>query len=56
VDEIYTFVGNLIIGGKTAPTFADGEGFVESDIVKLELMTAERMEEGALLKWKVSHD
>ncbi|AFV24271.1 5-amino-6-(5-phosphoribosylamino)uracil reductase [Methanolobus psychrophilus R15] len=56
VDEIYTFVGNLIIGGKTAPTFADGEGFVESDIVKLELMTAERMEDGVLLKWKVSHD
>ncbi|HWR26024.1 MAG TPA: 2,5-diamino-6-(ribosylamino)-4(3H)-pyrimidinone 5'-phosphate reductase, partial [Methanosarcina sp.] len=29
VDEIYTFVGNLIIGGTTAPTFTDGEGFSE---------------------------
>src|SRR5512133_1603632 len=29
VDEIYTFVGNLIIGGATAPTFTDGEGFSE---------------------------
>jgi 2,5-diamino-6-(ribosylamino)-4(3H)-pyrimidinone 5'-phosphate reductase len=53
VDEIYTFVGNLIIGGKTAPTFTDGEGFTEKDIQKLELIDAEKMEEGILLKWKV---
>jgi 2,5-diamino-6-(ribosylamino)-4(3H)-pyrimidinone 5'-phosphate reductase len=53
VDEIYTFVGNLIIGGKTAPTFTDGEGFTEESIHKLELIDAEKMEEGVLLKWKV---
>ncbi|SDF49431.1 2,5-diamino-6-(5-phosphoribosylamino)pyrimidin-4(3H)-one reductase [Methanolobus vulcani] len=53
VDEFYTFVGNLIIGGKTAPTFTDGEGFTEKDIQKLELIDAEKMEEGVLLKWKV---
>ncbi|WMW24082.1 2,5-diamino-6-(ribosylamino)-4(3H)-pyrimidinone 5'-phosphate reductase [Methanolobus sediminis] len=53
VDEIYTFVGNLIIGGKTAPTFTDGDGFTEKDIQKLELIDAEKMEEGILLKWKV---
>jgi 2,5-diamino-6-(ribosylamino)-4(3H)-pyrimidinone 5'-phosphate reductase len=28
VDEIYTFIGNIIIGGRDAPTFADGEGFI----------------------------
>ena len=27
VDEIYTFLGNIILGGKTAPTLVDGEGF-----------------------------
>ena len=53
VDEIYTFVGNLIIGGKTAPTFTDGEGFTEKEIQKLELINAEKMEEGVLLRWKV---
>jgi 2,5-diamino-6-(ribosylamino)-4(3H)-pyrimidinone 5'-phosphate reductase len=53
VDETYTFVGNLIIGGKTAPTFADGNGFLEKDILKLELIDAARMEEGVLLRWKV---
>ncbi|AKB17434.1 MULTISPECIES: 2,5-diamino-6-(ribosylamino)-4(3H)-pyrimidinone 5'-phosphate reductase [unclassified Methanosarcina] len=53
VDEIYTFVGNLIIGGKTAPTFMDGEGFKETELYGLELVSAERIEDGILLKWKV---
>ncbi|HOW13420.1 2,5-diamino-6-(ribosylamino)-4(3H)-pyrimidinone 5'-phosphate reductase [Methanosarcina sp.] len=53
VDEIYTFIGNLIIGGKTAPTFTDGEGFTEAEFSGLELLSAEKIEEGILLKWKV---
>ena len=53
VDEIYTFVGNLIIGGSTAPTFTDGEGFSEAELLELELISAEKIEEGVLLKWKV---
>ncbi|HII79634.1 MAG TPA: 2,5-diamino-6-(ribosylamino)-4(3H)-pyrimidinone 5'-phosphate reductase [Methanosarcina sp.] len=53
VDEVYTFVGNLIIGGKTAPTFADGEGFTEAELLGLELLSAEKIEDGILLKWKV---
>ncbi|WP_406660046.1 2,5-diamino-6-(ribosylamino)-4(3H)-pyrimidinone 5'-phosphate reductase [Methanolobus sp. ZRKC3] len=52
VDEIYTFVGNLIIGGNTAPTLVDGEGFTEKEIHKLKLIDAETMEEGVLLRWK----
>jgi 2,5-diamino-6-(ribosylamino)-4(3H)-pyrimidinone 5'-phosphate reductase len=53
VDEIYTFVGNLIIGGATSPTFTDGEGFAESEILELELLSAEKIEDGVLLKWEV---
>nr|5XV0_A Chain A, Conserved protein [Methanosarcina mazei Go1]5XV0_B Chain B, Conserved protein [Methanosarcina mazei Go1]5XV0_C Chain C, Conserved protein [Methanosarcina mazei Go1]5XV0_D Chain D, Conserved protein [Methanosarcina mazei Go1]5XV0_E Chain E, Conserved protein [Methanosarcina mazei Go1]5XV0_F Chain F, Conserved protein [Methanosarcina mazei Go1] len=53
VDEVYTFVGNLIIGGKTAPTFTDGEGFTENELLGLELSSAEKIEDGILLKWKV---
>lgn len=53
VDEVYTFVGNLIIGGKTAPTFADGKGFTEAELLGLELLSAEKIEDGILLKWKV---
>ncbi len=53
VDEVYTFVGNLIIGGKTAPTFTDGEGFSEAEIPELELLSTEKIEKGILLSWKV---
>lgn len=53
VDEIYTFVGNLIIGGVSAPTLTDGEGFSESELLELELISLEKIEEGVLLKWKV---
>jgi 2,5-diamino-6-(ribosylamino)-4(3H)-pyrimidinone 5'-phosphate reductase len=53
VDEIYTFIGNLIIGGATAPTFTDGEGFSEAELLELELLSVEKIEDGILLKWKV---
>jgi 2,5-diamino-6-(ribosylamino)-4(3H)-pyrimidinone 5'-phosphate reductase len=53
VDEIYTFVGNIIIGGKTAPTLVDGEGCA-CDFCRLALITCDRLEDGVLLKWKVN--
>lgn len=53
VDEIYTFVGNLIIGGKGAPTLVDGEGFKEDLTLSLDLISAEKIEAGVLLKWRV---
>lgn len=52
VDEIYTFIGNMIIGGRSAPTLVDGEGFV-SDFCKLSLISCEILEEGVIMKWKV---
>lgn len=53
VDEIYTFIGNMILGGKSAPTLVDGEGFV-SDFCKLSIVSCEILEEGVLIKWKVN--
>ena len=54
VDEIYTFVGNIIIGGKDAPTLADGPGFTsENEFSRLVLLEAHRMEAGILLHWTV---
>ncbi|HUV80661.1 MAG TPA: 2,5-diamino-6-(ribosylamino)-4(3H)-pyrimidinone 5'-phosphate reductase, partial [Candidatus Bathyarchaeia archaeon] len=50
----YTYVGNMIVGGETAPTLVDGEGFVkDEEMVKLELLDVEKMDEGVLLKWSV---
>jgi len=54
VDMIYTYMGNMIVGGKTAPTLVDGEGFVkDAEMVKLELLGVEKLDEGVLLKWSV---
>jgi 2,5-diamino-6-(ribosylamino)-4(3H)-pyrimidinone 5'-phosphate reductase len=55
VDEIYTFIGNIIIGGRDAPTLADGTGFIhESDFSRLTLLESHRMESGILLHWTVN--
>jgi 2,5-diamino-6-(ribosylamino)-4(3H)-pyrimidinone 5'-phosphate reductase len=52
VNEIYTFIGNIIIGGKDSPTFADGEGFIlESAFPRLTLQEVRRIEQGILLHW-----
>ena len=54
VDEIYTCVGNMILGGENAPTLVDGAGFGKEDaMVRLELLSAEKMDEGVLLRWSV---
>ena len=54
VDEIYSYVGNIVIGGKSAPTLADGEGFLhESAFRRLTLIEARKMESGVLLHWLV---
>ena len=56
VDEIYTFIGNIIIGGKDAPTLADGEGFIrEAEFCRLTLLEARKIEDGVLLHWSVEH-
>ncbi|HUT38549.1 MAG TPA: 2,5-diamino-6-(ribosylamino)-4(3H)-pyrimidinone 5'-phosphate reductase [Methanoregula sp.] len=56
VNEIYTYIGNIIIGGKAAPTIADGEGFIkESAFIRLTLLEADRIDNGILLHWKVEN-
>ncbi len=54
VDEIYSFVGNLIIGGSSSPTLVDGPGFEENEIMGLEFVSCERMDDGVVLKWSVN--
>jgi 2,5-diamino-6-(ribosylamino)-4(3H)-pyrimidinone 5'-phosphate reductase len=54
VDEISTFVGNILIGGKDAPTFMDGEGIAErAEAIELELKKIEPVDEGIVLTWHV---
>jgi 2,5-diamino-6-(ribosylamino)-4(3H)-pyrimidinone 5'-phosphate reductase len=54
IDELHTFIGNMIIGGKNAPTLADGDGFVfENEFIRLTLHTVSQMEDGVLVSWYV---
>ncbi|WP_214020424.1 2,5-diamino-6-(ribosylamino)-4(3H)-pyrimidinone 5'-phosphate reductase [Methanoculleus sp.] len=56
VDELQTFVGNIVIGGKDAPTPADGAGFLrEEDFARLALIEAERIDDGLLIRWRVEN-
>jgi 2,5-diamino-6-(ribosylamino)-4(3H)-pyrimidinone 5'-phosphate reductase len=52
VDELTTFVGGMVVGGRDAPTLADGEGFVD-DFPALDLQAAEPLDDGVLLVWNV---
>ena len=54
VDRLTCFIGNRVIGGASAPTPADGEGFIrEQDFIPLSLEGIERMDDGVLLTWTV---
>ncbi|HMA05041.1 MAG TPA: 2,5-diamino-6-(ribosylamino)-4(3H)-pyrimidinone 5'-phosphate reductase [Methanomicrobiales archaeon] len=56
VDEFLTYVGNLVIGGKDAPTPADGPGFPnDNEFVRLSLMDVSELDEGVLLRWRVKN-
>lgn len=53
-DEMYIFIGSLVIGGDSSPTAAGGEG-AESleDTVELRLRNAEIVGDGVLLEYEV---
>lgn len=54
VDELYVFIGNIIIGGKNSPTFTDGEGAKSyKEIISLDLKEIKKSDKGILLKYKV---
>ena len=54
VHEIYTYIGNILIGGKDAPTFNDGVGYTQESLFpRLSLLEVRRIEDGILLHWKV---
>lgn len=52
VDELRVFVGSKVIGGREAPTLADGEGFI-TEFPELELDNIARIDDGVLLRYAV---
>lgn len=54
VDELTVFVGSILVGGRDAPTLADGEGFVDPDAFpQLALTGTELIDDGVLLSYDV---
>ncbi|MFB6269736.1 MAG: 2,5-diamino-6-(ribosylamino)-4(3H)-pyrimidinone 5'-phosphate reductase [Halobacterium sp.] len=50
VDALSVYVAPKIIGGRDAPTLADGDGFVD-DFPELDLSAVERIDDGVLLRY-----
>jgi len=56
VDEISVFIGSMIIGGG-APTLVGGEGAKDRDeVIRLKLLSCERLGYGILARYGVEHD
>ena len=52
VDELTVYVGSLVVGGRDAPTLADGDGFVK-EFPDLTLTGTERLDDGVVLSYEV---
>lgn len=51
VDELSVYVGSMLLGGRDAPTLADGDGFT-GPYPSLVLDGVERIDDGVLLHWR----
>ena len=54
VDELSVYVGSMVVGGRDAPTLADGDGFTTPDFVDLDLRDVTRVDDGVLLAYDVT--
>jgi 2,5-diamino-6-(ribosylamino)-4(3H)-pyrimidinone 5'-phosphate reductase len=56
VDEYRVFVGSMVLGGRTAPSPVDGDGFPDKCCVSLQLDRAEVLGDGVLLTYEVTRN
>lgn len=52
VDRLSVYVGPLVIGGRDAPTLADGDGFTQN-FPELDLEDVKQLDDGVLLEYDV---
>jgi 2,5-diamino-6-(ribosylamino)-4(3H)-pyrimidinone 5'-phosphate reductase len=53
VDDMYVYIGSMVIGGSSSPTLADGEGAPAPEaIIPLALEDIKKMEGGVLMHYK----
>jgi 2,5-diamino-6-(ribosylamino)-4(3H)-pyrimidinone 5'-phosphate reductase len=54
IDEVSVFVGSMIIGGRSSPTLAGGDGFKSiEEATRLKLIGCDRLGDGVLLRYEV---
>lgn len=54
VDELYVFIGSMIIGGKQTPTMTMGKGFEnENDFIRLHCVDFQQLGDGLLLHYRL---
>ena len=54
VDDLFVYIGPMIIGGKYTPSMADGEGITsEDDAINLEIVEVTKMESGILVHYRL---
>jgi len=54
VDDLFIYIGPYVIGGKDTPTVADGSGIKnENELLSLRIVNVKRLDEGALIQYKV---
>ena len=53
VDRFTVFVGNMIIGGKDAPTPVDGDGWVRENGIEMNMKSAEVLGNGVLITYEI---
>jgi 2,5-diamino-6-(ribosylamino)-4(3H)-pyrimidinone 5'-phosphate reductase len=54
VDEMFQYIGNMVIGGRDSPTPADGAGYCSADpFARMDLLDCIRIDEGVLLHWRM---
>ena len=54
VDDMYIFIGPIIIGGKGTPTLADGLGINNEDnVINLKVVNIDRLGSGILIHYKL---
>ena len=54
VDDLFVYIGPLIVGGKYTPSMADGEGISsEDDVINLEIVEVSKTNEGILVHYRL---
>ena len=54
VDDLFVYIGSMIIGGKQTPTMAMGQGFEhEDDLIRLQHIETKKIGDGLLLHYQL---